>query len=207
MGIPLELLNLYRGLTKKELFYIKTRWLLNPLNLVESHVPRKGRIYDIGCGAGLLSNTMALRSEERDIVGIDLSEDKINMAQKSVNNRKNVNFEKADALNFNFQKPNTAVMCDLLHHISPKRQELLLGCIYEALSDNGVLIIQDIDKKPFFKYLFALGTDKVLGKGRKVHYRSGAEMSEMLKKIGFKPEFKRIDKGYPIAAVLFKCRK
>lgn len=207
MRIPAKLSNLYSGLAGRERFYIRARWLLSPISLVEREIPAEGKIYDAGCGVGLLANLAAIYSQKRKIIGIDSSEKKISIAKKSVGSRTNISFERGDVLNFVFQKPDVIVMCDLLHHMHFRDQVRFLEHVYNSLSSKGMLIIQDIDKSPAHKYLFALTVDKIFNKMAKAYYRKSMQLADILKATGFKVETEKSDKGYPIACVLFKCRK
>ena len=207
MAIPQELLALYSGLSKREVFYLKARWLVSPIDAVEAAMPARGRVYDIGCGAGLLSNLAALRSGERQVIGMDLSEEKVAIAKRSVGNRHNIVFEKADVLKAALVRPDVVSICDTLHHIPSEAQESLLKYVYESLGAGGVLLVQDIDKRPFYKYLFARSVDMLLNRMEPVYYRDSTDWVRILKDIGFEVNIEKLDKGYPIAAVLFKCVK
>lgn len=202
-----EILNLYKGLSWKEALYIKLRGIVNPIDAVERYLPKKGRIYDIGCGVGLLANIAAIRSADRQVIGIDLSEEKIEIANKSVSLRPNIAFKAADALKLELVNPAAVTLCDALHHIPTEGQERLLKYLYGTLQSGGVLIIQDIDKRPVHKYLFARGVDMLLNMNAPVYYRDRDVWAQVLRDIGFTVEVDRIDKGYPIAAVLFRCTK
>ncbi len=207
MAIPKELLALYKGLSKKEIVYIKARWLVSPIDALERAIPLKGKVCDIGCGVGLLSNIAALRSIDREVTGMDLSGEKIAIARKSIGNRQNITFEKSDALKAALVRPDAVTICDTLHHISLEGQERLLKYVYQSLGVGGILLVQDIDKRPFHKYMFARGVDMLLNGKEPVYYRRSREWAGLLEKIGFRVEVVRLDRGYPIAAVLFKCMK
>lgn len=207
MPIPKELLGRYKGLSQKEALYMKLRWLACPVSAIEEDMPVAGAIYDIGCGVGLLSNLAALRQGGRHMVGIDLSEEKIGIARKSIDAARAVRFEQADALTFTMDHPKAIALCDMLHHISIQAQESLLRHFYNVLSPGGVLLIQDIDKKPLHKYLFARAVDMVFNRMEPVYYRTSDEWKRLLENIGFRVEGRRLDRGYPVAAVLFKCFK
>lgn len=206
MAIPNAILSLYKGLSPKELFYIRVRWMMSPIAPIEKMAPGDGMIYDIGCGAGLLSNLLAVNSKKRDVVGIDLSEEKIGIAKKSLDARGNIRFERGDALQMNFGPAHTIVTCDILHHLSFLEQKIFLKRAYDFLYKDGLMLIQDIDKKPFLKYFFALTVDKIFNRMAKTYYRSSQDMYGLLTEAGFKVEMKRVY-GYPISAVIFKCTK
>lgn len=207
MSIPKELYSLYRGLSGKESLYMKARWLVSPIERIERAVPSTGTVYDIGCGIGLLSNLMSLRSPSRTVVGVDLSEEKIGIARKSAGEGRNISFENTDAVKLRMDSPAAVTICDTLHHIPKSSQESLLKYVHKVLVDGGTLVLQDIDVKPFPKYAFARLVDKVLGWGEPVNYRKMSEWASLLEGIGFEVKAERVDRGYPIAAVLFICVK
>ena len=207
MAIPKDLLSLYRGLSIKEAFYVRARLAISPIEYIEHALPSIGNIYDIGCGVGLLSNVIALGSEKRRVVGIDLSSEKIGIARRSVGSRDNIKFEIGDALTMAIDHPDAVTACDLLHHIKADMQERLLRRIYQLLGAGGMLLIQDIDTRPLCKYLFARSVDMVLNNAEPVYYRRCGEWVSLLKAIGFKVDIVNLHKGYPIAAILFNCVK
>lgn len=202
-----EVLSLYKNLSWTEKIYLDMRYSISPINSVKEEVPRAGKIYDIGCGAGLLSNAMALESGKRDVTGIDLSDEKIDLARRSLDGRKNIRFEKIDALDCDLDGADAVVACDIFHHLPPGRQEALAGKIHGSLKEGGLLIIQDIDKRPFHKYIFALVVDLLLHPAQKVYYRDSVQMAKMLEDKGFKVETRKMDRGRAISAVLFRCIK
>ena len=94
--IPPDLLELYRPMTSRESFYLRTRWRLCPFERVESLIPKEGSILDFGCGCGLLTNLLALRGPSRSVLAVDLDRDRIRVAERSVKDRKNVRFRCGD---------------------------------------------------------------------------------------------------------------
>jgi 2-polyprenyl-3-methyl-5-hydroxy-6-metoxy-1,4-benzoquinol methylase len=205
--IPKKLAGLYKGLSPKELFYISARWAVSPMKAVERAIPPEGKIYDIGCGAGLLSNFAAMNSDRRDITGIDLSEDRISIAKKSVAGRRNINFERADVMKFDFLSPDVIMACDVLHHMPYTDQESLLKRICQAIKSGGLILIQDIDKRPWHKYFFGVLSDKIINRMAPAYYRTEKEFISLLKGMGFEVESSRIDKWYPTPSILLKCTK
>ena len=115
--IPSELFDFYSNLGPRAALYARLRWRLCPFEEIEKHVPKEGKIIDIGCGYGLLANLLVLRSSKRDVVGIDLSVRRISVAQKTTDNRKKIQFKLMDALDLQLGKYDTVIMSDFLHHI------------------------------------------------------------------------------------------
>lgn len=205
--IPDELLACYEGLKPWESFYLRARWRACPLGRIEEALPLKGNIVEIGCGAGLLSNLLGMRSRDRKVTGIDSSPSRLAVASKSINQDRNVRFILGDALQHPLSFPDAIVIGDVLHHVPFADQEKLFRRIRLSLLPGGLLVIQDISFEPRAKYLFGLAVDKVMNRLAKVYYRSASEWTGLLRESGFEVEARPIGAGYPIAAVLFQCRR
>ena len=74
-------LSLYRNQSLGVRLHTRLRAWSAPLQAVVDAWPRHGFLLDVGCGHGLISNELALRSPDARILGIDLSETKIASAQ------------------------------------------------------------------------------------------------------------------------------
>jgi len=208
-AISKELHTLYSNLGVWVALYIRLRWRLCPFQLIEKQVPLKGTVIDIGCGYGLLSNLLALRSEDRYVIGADLSPRRIKIAQKTVNDRRNIKFYLSDVTDLKVWRHgcNTVVASDFLHHISYESQEELLRSCYQILPKGGLMVIQDVDIEPRWKYCSAAVVDAVLNPGMQIYFRNRAEYLKLLCRIGFRVETKSVHKGLPLADILYICRK
>ena len=207
-GIPLQLLSRYRPLSLWESFYLRTRWRLCPFELVESRVPRRGRVLDFGCGYGMLSHFLALKSPERRIVGIDLSRERIQVAKRSGLGHPEISFQLGDVRDFQGIPFDAVVMTDVLHHIDDDRVRVLLGIIRSCLSELGVLVVLDVDRSPFRKFYITYLVDRLLNPTRSLHYRSGPLLTLLLDRSGFQvQEVIRADRGLPLSDVVYLCMK
>ena len=115
--IPSQLFRFYSGQGLKVALYAYLRWRLCPFEEIESHIPKEGKIIDVGCGYGLLANFLTLRSSKRDVTGIDLSVRRIGAAQETTDSRKNIHFKLINVLDLELREPDAVVMSDFLHHI------------------------------------------------------------------------------------------
>jgi 2-polyprenyl-3-methyl-5-hydroxy-6-metoxy-1,4-benzoquinol methylase len=198
--IPKEILQKY----KTNSTYIRLRWRLCPFELIESLVPEEGTIVDIGCGCGILANLMHLKHKERKIIGIDSSAKRIAIAKES---NSEINFLLSQADNLEIKRFDAAVMSDFLHHIEYKTQIKLLKKIYQRINKNGILLIQEICYRPFWKYIAVWFADHILNPGKRAYYRKAEEMASLLSKTGFHVEIIKADKDLPLSDIIYLCRK
>lgn len=205
--IPQELFSLYSDLGAIVTWYVRLRWRVCPFEKIAQHVPLQGTIVDVGCGYGLLANLLALTSEERDIIGIDLSPRRIRAAQRTVKDRKNIKFLLQDANGLKVEKCNAFVMSDFLHHLPYGRQEELLAGCYQKLSKNGLLVMEEVDDKPHWKYQFNIIVDGLLNLGQRTYFRNSAEYLKLLSRIGFQIKTEAAHKGLPLSDILYLCKK
>ena len=205
--IPNKIYNLYENPNTKERFYLRLRWRLCPFEKISEYIPKKGTILDVGCGYGMLSNLLAIDSKDRNVVGIDLSESRIKVAKSSVKDRKNVFFKVMDVKEFKLKECKGAVMSDFLHHIPYEIQENTIREIYQKLDKGGILIIQDVDKRPRLKFFFVYFLDHILNPGDKIYYRDRNNYKSLLENIGFNVEIINANKGLPLSDVIYVCKK
>jgi 2-polyprenyl-3-methyl-5-hydroxy-6-metoxy-1,4-benzoquinol methylase len=206
--IPVQLLERYRPLSTWESFYLRTRWRLCPFELVESYVPRRGRILDFGCGYGMLSNFLALKSPDRRVLGIDLNRERIRLAKRSSKGHPKVSFQLGDVRDFQGILFDAVVMTDVFHHIDDDNARVLLRIIHSCLSDHGTLVALDVDRSPLRKFYTTYLIDRLLNLTRSLHYRSRNRMLILLGKSGFRvQEVIRADRGLPLSDVIYLCRK
>jgi len=205
--IPQELFNLYSDLGAAVIWYARLRWRLCPFEQMAQHVPLKGTIVDVGCGYGLLSNLLALTSQKRDVIGIDLSPRRISVARRTVKGRRNIKFLLQDAYNLKVEKCDVFVMSDFLHHLPYRHQEKFLAVCYQKLSKNGLLIIEEVDDKPYWKYQFNIIVDVLLNLGHGIYFRNSSEYLKLLSTIGFQTKIEMAHKGLPLSDILYLCKK
>jgi SAM-dependent methyltransferase len=206
--IPLQLLKRYSPLSPWESFYLRTRWRLCPFELVESHVPRRGRVLDFGCGYGMLSNFLALKSPGRTIVGIDLNRERIEVAKRSAKGTPKISFQLGDVRDFEGIPFDAVVMTDVLHHINDDKVRVLLRIIRSCLSDTGTLVVLDVDRSPLPKFYTTYLIDRLLNLTRLLHYRSRNLLMRLLGQSGFWVHYVvPADRGLPLSDVIYLCKK
>src|SRR3989344_4900604 len=103
-----------------------------PLDEIDKSLPKEGKIFDLGCGEGVISKYLA-RDKKRTIVGIDSDEQRL-----SKHKTKNLYFKNADIRGVSLKDSSGVVISDVLHHLNLKDQENLLIRIFIELNKGGI---------------------------------------------------------------------
>lgn len=185
-----------------------------PFRLIEKYIPGEGSIYDLGCGHGGFLNYLSLNSNgRRQFVGFDVDNSKIRFASM-MNKDKNISFEVRDITkNLGIVNASCIVIIDSLMFIPFREQEQLLRKCFNYLSGQGVLIIKEIDTKPYYKYIWHQFQETFvfrvlrLVRGKGIYCRKRKDYLESLSKIGYEVEVLDIQKGYFYPHILYICSK
>jgi 2-polyprenyl-3-methyl-5-hydroxy-6-metoxy-1,4-benzoquinol methylase len=205
--------NELRRLYKKgwPFFYAKWRTKLyrKRFDTIIDNLPNNGRVVDIGCGYGLLANIISLAKPELMIVGIDTDRKRIDIANQSIQGRKNIKFTDADAREFKFQDGDVVMFVDSLHHIPKDDHSALLKSVANMIGANGRLLISDIEKKPRWKYLVTYIVDTLLYPfSTRCQFYSRAEMHSLLQNSGWKEKNTRSTaRGSVFSTILYDSKK
>jgi 2-polyprenyl-3-methyl-5-hydroxy-6-metoxy-1,4-benzoquinol methylase len=127
-------------------WYMKVKLKLEKnYNIYNEIIPKKNKILDIGCGYGFLSYMLSFTSAEREIIGLDYDEEKINVAQNGFLKSAQLNFKYENALDHKFVKYDTIILSDVLHYLQPDEQNKVLTNCINSIPDDGMVIIRDGD--------------------------------------------------------------
>lgn len=221
-----ELFGLYKDCPLSTKLYVKQRWM--PFRLceeLESYIPNSGRILDLGCGYGIFSNYLALKSKGREILGIDCIKERIKIAQE-VSSRKfngRLEFRLDDILVFDIglERYECIILADVLCYISFKDRLQLLKKCYYGLKENGFLLIKDFNKRPILKYwlfylsdylvnifrILFLGSDWMKAFKGRLFVKDSMKLFKLLEKIGYTVKVIPFDKGSYESGIIYICRK
>lgn len=187
-------------------FFTGIRFWTGSFSQLEQYIPKKGKILDLGCGYGILANFLALSSSGREVMGVDTDVKKITNASKGISN---TSFKVADATKMRIKDFDVIILHDVLHHLnSYKDQEKLISDCKQMLKKNGILLIVDVDNKPFWKLILGRIADFLMYSGAPVYYRYKNEMIKLLKQY-FKTYNINIDylRNNPFPQVVYICKK
>jgi 2-polyprenyl-3-methyl-5-hydroxy-6-metoxy-1,4-benzoquinol methylase len=180
------------------------------MDLIERNVPREGAIVDIGCGYGFFANLMACRSEQRDVLGIDMEDEKINHALDSIGTRKNIDFQKANAFKFEFPPCDAITILDITYLLDRDRQSRLLKVCRRSLKAGGKFIWKTQETRPRWKYTFMYAQEMagslvgMTASGQKsFHFLSREEACAMMEEAGFEVAVVEMPTRLPYTDVLY----
>ncbi len=186
--------------------YTLLRLKLAPMIQMIKYVPEKGDILDLGCGNGIVANILSLGAPERKVYGVDLSVSRIEAASRISSGNPNLEFVAGDVNTVPFERFEIVTLIDLLHHMPYEEQAALLNKIYCKQNEGDLLIIKDLEKAPYWKYIFHYIQDSISYRGR-LYFRSAEDMEGLLKKTGYQVETVSLASGYPHPHVLYRCKK
>ena len=113
-----------------------------------SALPREGTLLDVGCGHGLISNEVALRSPLARVLGVDLSETKIASARASVGARTNVEFRVAPLEGVPESGFDAVSLIDVLYLVPETSWTSFLRTCLEKLRPGGIFVLKEIGTDP-----------------------------------------------------------
>jgi 2-polyprenyl-3-methyl-5-hydroxy-6-metoxy-1,4-benzoquinol methylase len=143
--------------------FIFLRWILLPFSSIEPFIPKKGKIYDVGCGFGSHTIHFALSNKNRRLIGLDLNKKRIEMANRVSVQIPNVEFKSQDLTkSTKLTNADSILLLDILHHIPITTQKKLLKECYYKLKPGGILVMKDVSERPLWKYIYNVIHDKIM---------------------------------------------
>lgn len=177
------------------------RFSMLPLKEIDSFLPQRGKIIELGCGEGVITKYLAQNSK-RKVIGVDNDKKRLTKSNLS-----NLSYVFADIRNYNLEEPDGIVISDVLHHLNYDDQKKLLVKIRKSLKKNSLFVIKEIDTTEFIRSRLSRFWDFVFYPKDKIYYWDSQNLQKYLKKIGFKVEIHRPTRLFPGSTTLFVCTK
>lgn len=183
------------------------RWAIVPFEQIESFLPDTGLIIDIGCGEGVLATLLAISSKKRNVLGIDIDQNKINLGKTIAKKINNLSFQNKNALKEKLPKSKGFVLSDFLHHIPKSQHQTLLKSLVSSLSANGVIVIKEIDTSDGARSKISRFFDLLFYPGEKVNFVQSQDLANLLKNLGLKVNIIKSKKWFPGSTTLLICKR
>jgi len=197
-----RVLSLYRSAPAMSRAHVAVRWATCPIPAVAAQLPPAGRILDVGCGHGLLALFLALESPDRQIVGVDVDEDKLAVARAAASGLA-ARFEAVAGGELPEGPWRGIGIIDVLYLLSADDQRSLLRSCAEALEPGGVLAVKEMALAPRWKarwnVLQETAAVKLLGitEGEQFTFLAPADMAAAMAAGGLIVKDRPIHRGYP----------
>lgn len=185
--------------------FVRIRFFTAPFKRLAEYVPQEGFVIDLGCGYGIFSNLLGLLSPKRNILGIDLDKYKIDYAPRGLNN---VDFKLADISKIDLPAADCILLVHVLHHLnSYQEQEILIINCLEKLKVGGRLLIAEIDRQPWWKFILTQIADRMLYNFHRPYYCFPQEMMTVLRTLPLKVKIEVMHYGTPFSHIAYVCTK
>jgi 2-polyprenyl-3-methyl-5-hydroxy-6-metoxy-1,4-benzoquinol methylase len=197
-------LALYAGASRSDRLHVWGRLRSCPFAAVEAHVPRAGRILDVGCGHGLFSAYLALAAPERHVLGVDIDEHKIEVARAAAASLD------PEVAHLAFEVVGQALpagsfdaitIVDVLYLLGTDRSLELLDQAAATLAPGGSLLVKEIDRRPAWKYRLSRTQEIVATRvlritaGDEVSFAPPEVYADRLRRAGLTVAAHRLDRG------------
>jgi hypothetical protein len=128
--------------------FLTLRTWLTPYEAMVSHLPKRGRILDSGCGHGLLSLTAALTGPEREIHAIDHDDARVAQARVAIARANaRISIQVGNILSPPIGEFDAITLIDVMHYFTPELQSRILQGAFERLRPGGRALIREIDPR------------------------------------------------------------
>lgn len=209
-----KLLAAYDPLPVSQRWFVRVRLALSDLQFVESFLPSEGLVVELGCGHGLFSILAALRSPTRQVIGVDLSPTKVEMATKT-HHPSNVQFFLADAVGYEPPQPADAVaIVDVLYLLKPSAQRQVLENAYRCLRPGGLLVWKAQERRPRWKFWctylqewLMTSSGLTLRPGPGLYFLAREEALAILEQAGFSAKVIEMRSWRPYSDILYLAHK
>jgi SAM-dependent methyltransferase len=200
-----QVMKFYGGGGWSSAFTFIRLFLTAPFDRLEPHIPQCGYIIDLGTGYGIFANLIGLLSKERKVLGVDLDEYKIRHAYRGVDN---VEFQLGDIAKIDIPQADCILLIHVLHHLdSPQAHAPLLQTCVGRLKQGGKLIIAEIDRRPWWKFILGNIADRILYKFRRPYYRYPESMLPLLEALPLQVTSEAMHQGTPFSHITYICTK
>ena len=180
------------------------------LEEIGQYLPPEGRVLDLGCGFGLFSLFFASQGPGRHVTGVDRNGQRIASARTSASRLglSNVDYIEGDGLDWDSDVRFDAIyLLDMIHHLPKAGVPEFLGKLERLLAPGGVLVVKDIENRPFWKVWFTLALDRLMVGTEPIHYWAPAELSGHLEALGLQVVRHRMRDFLPYPHIVYIARR
>ena len=212
-GRRMKMNYVYRGPVLEWYLKVKLR-MEEDYKLFDGLVPDEGIITDLGCGYGFISYLLSFRSSEREILGIDFDQEKVEIAKHAYYKSEKLKFKQGDIRKEDWSKSDAFILSDVLHYLPESEQEKVLEGCTAKLNEGGVIMLREGDKALKNRHIATRFSELLstrvfrfnkTDESGKLHFTSEQKIREFADKEGLMMEV--IDHAKITSNLLFVLRK
>jgi 2-polyprenyl-3-methyl-5-hydroxy-6-metoxy-1,4-benzoquinol methylase len=204
----------YSHLGRGDRFHTAVRWRTCPFPAVEAAMPRTGRVLDLGCGHGLFSLYLAAAGPDREVVGVDIDEDKLVSARRAAAHAGlAVRFEAAPDGRVPPGPWDAITVVDVLYLLGEPAALDLVGRAAAEVGPGGVLAVKEMAVRPRWKYELARAQEMVatrvlrITEGDEVAIVPPDDIAAAMSDAGLEVARRRLDRRAPHPHLLLLGRR
>ncbi len=156
--------NNYRILNWIGKFTIWMRFKITPLGQLIKLIPIQGRLLDLGCGFGIFSYFFAWRFPKLQIIGLDPSIDRIELANNVLDKPENLEFYQGKIDDLKKENFKAVLLSDVIYLFAEKELTEVFKKCYQKTSSDGALIIKTMNRAHPLRFLFSISTPWLINK-------------------------------------------
>ena len=168
-------------------WYMRVKLKLeNNYELYDQLIPRRGEILDLGCGYGFMAYMLMFTADERKLTGVDYDPRKIDLANHCFSKNDRINFICDDVSAIQITPQDGYILSDVLHYLTPEKQDELLRRCFSNLRSEGVILIREANaelkdrhRKSVLTEIFSTrsGFNKTSTRERKLYFTSAQKIA------------------------------
>jgi 2-polyprenyl-3-methyl-5-hydroxy-6-metoxy-1,4-benzoquinol methylase len=174
------------------------------------NLPATGTVLNLGSGIGLFDIYGARHRPEALFIGVDQDARRIELSRAAADRLglDNVQFLCADVTrDLPAIQPDVVIAIDLLHHVPPAAQQLLLAWTAQHLSRDGIVFIKDISTRVRWRLRFTKVLDDLMTGREPVHYFPSQALQRDLQALGFRTTTFHLWDYIPFPHVIYIARR
>lgn len=154
-------LDRYRSASWGERLHVRVRWRSCPIPAVAAAVPEAGRILEVGCGHGLVTNYLADTSAARHVTGVDIDPRKIAVALRSRRSGDPTAFAVVPDGDLPPGPFDAVVIVDVLYLLDDPGRDALVAAAAGRLGPGGTLVVKEVADRPRLKARIAATQERL----------------------------------------------
>lgn len=194
-------------------YYTKNKLKADPVYqaVLQTVMPLKIPLLDIGCGVGLLEYYLRQHGWDIPCLGVDLAAEKIERANTISRNYHDLEFQVVDARNA--VRPGYSIaLLDILHFLKDEEQQDFLQRCAAGIPEGGVVMIRNGVKMPGWRYpmtvaeeIFVRGIGWMVG--GPMNFPTIEEILAPFESAGFEAHHEPLWGNTPFSSMWFVFRK